>query len=66
MTKTRMTIATAALYQSRAMKVALMAEQGPFGNDEASNRLFRPGGVVVQKPASLRRHIIWASEPEPR
>jgi hypothetical protein len=52
-----MVIATAALYQSRAMKVALMAEQGPFGNDEASNRPFRPADVVVQKPASLRRHI---------
>jgi hypothetical protein len=36
-----MTIATAALYQSRAMKVALMAEQLHFGNDEPSNQLRR-------------------------
>jgi len=37
-----MVIATAALLLSRAMKAALIAEQGLFGNAEPSNRLNRP------------------------
>jgi hypothetical protein len=38
--KTRMTIATAALF-SRAMKAGLMAEQLHFGNDEPTKWLRR-------------------------
>src|SRR5581483_1673259 len=53
-----MVIATAALVLSRAMKAALIAEQGLLGNDEPSNRLNRPHfGGPLQRDLAGDPHL---------